>query len=121
MEIIVLPALNGAVLALAVNGFFTLAVQYVPVVRVWFGGLVGGAKETFFLLLTLAVGAGYFALGLVDPAILASAGLAVPPVTVVGFILAVGGALASLPVGKGIYDAIPETADVAAAKLNRPS
>ena len=120
MDTVFLPALTGAVLASATNGFFTLAVQFVPGVRVWFAGLASEAKQTALLVLTLLVGLGYFGLGLVDPAALAQAGLAVPPSNVMGLLLAVGGALASLPVGDAVYKVLPETRDVVEAKAARP-
>ena len=120
METVILPALTGATLASAVNGIFTLGVQYIPGVRVWFAGLASEAKQTAVLLLTVLVGLVYFGLGLVDPAALAQAGLAVPPSNVMGLLLALGGSLASLPVGEGIYRVIPETRDVVEAKAARP-
>jgi hypothetical protein len=120
MELVLLPALTGATLASAVNGLFTMGVQFVPGVRVWWAGLKSEAKQTALLVLTAAVGLAYFGLGLVDPAALASAGLAVPPSNVMGLLLAFGGALASLPVGESIYQRLPEMRDVVEAKAARP-
>lgn len=117
---VILPALTGGILGSAVNTAVTLAVQFIPGVRVWFAGLSSDTKRAFFGLLTVAVGIGAFFYSLVDPATQVIVGLVIPPFSIIGGLIAIGGALASLPLGESILFALPETADVIEAKAVRP-
>ena len=57
---VILPALTGGIIASAVNTVVTLLVQFVPGVRVWFAGLSGDTKRSFFAVLTIVVGVAAF-------------------------------------------------------------
>lgn len=116
LEPVIVPAITGAIIASAVNTLVTLLVQFVPGVRTWFASISGDAKRTFFALLTLAVGVAAFGYSLVDPATQAVVGLVIPPMSIIGGFIAVGGALASLPLGESIFFVLPKAADVTAIK-----